>query len=277
MQQNKMPSLNTWVNFLNQVEIPVLKHTARDFNRLDIDDDDLSARKIAHVIKYDPMMTVKVMRYLQKHKCGSQVHEIMEVEQVVMMLGLKNSLDNVPAKPLVDELLGKQHMNALVNFLRLLRRAKQASIYAFDWAVRLNDLHFEEIRIAALLHNIAELLMWCFAPNRMLRIQAIQKKHRNLRSSFVQEKIFGFTLLQLQSELVKKWALPNLLITLIDDQHASQQRVRNVILAINLARHSANGWDDAALPDDYNDIAELLHVQPDEAIAIVNMKSRATK
>jgi hypothetical protein len=31
-------------------------------------------------------------------------------------------------------------------------------------------------------------------------------------------------------------------------------------LAVDLARHSANGWDDPALPDDFRAIEELLHV-----------------
>jgi hypothetical protein len=44
------------------------------------------------------------------------------------------------------------------------------------------------------------------------------------------------------------------------DASGHQQRERNVSLAINLARHSANGWDDAALPDDYKELAALLHI-----------------
>lgn len=52
-------------------------------------------------------------------------------------------------------------------------------------------------------------------------------------------------------------------------KNKTQQRVRNVILAVNLARHSANGWDDAALPDDYEDIAKLLHLQASEVMIIV--------
>ena len=50
------------------------------------------------------------------------------------------------------------------------------------------------------------------------------------------------------------------MLKLTDEEQASAPRVRNVLLAVNLARHSANGWDDAALPDDYRDIAEFLHV-----------------
>jgi hypothetical protein len=31
-----------------------------------------------------------------------------------------------------------------------------------------------------------------------------------------------------------------------------------VLLAIRVARHSAQGWDNAALPDDVRDVADLL-------------------
>ena len=57
----------------------------------------------------------------------------------------------------------------------------------------------------------------------------------------------------------------------MQDEMSLEQRVRNVTLAVNLARHSANGWDDAALPDDYRDIAELLRVDVDKAMRIIGV------
>jgi len=111
--------------------------------------------------------------------------------------------------------------------------------------------------------------MWCFAPNEMLQVNNLKKQNKAMRSAAAQERVFGFSLNQLQLELAIKWKLPKLLITLMDDSCSSLQRVRNVTLAVNLARHSANGWDDAALPDDYEDIARLLHMQASEIMIIV--------
>lgn len=275
MEQQKITGLDGWVDFLSKVEIPVLKHTARDLHVLlqDTDKDKLSARGIAHVIKHDPLMTIKLLRYLQKNKRSSQEHEVVEVEQALMLLGLEASLRNIPAKPLIEETLGKQKMEALICLLHVVHRSNQASSFAFDWAIHLNDLHFEEIRIAALLHDIAELLMWCFSPTEMLKIRAMQQNDKTLRSNVAQEQVFGFSLDELKSKLVIKWSLPTLLITLMDDQHEKSGRVRNVSLAVNLARHAANGWDDAALPDDYRDIAELLKLDVDEVISLINSKS----
>lgn len=269
MSQAKKKSLAEWVSFLSTVEIPVLKQTARGLSELLKDEENLSARKMGHVIKNDPLMTAKLLRYLQLNKHNKQEHEVAEVEQVLMMLGLESALKKAPTKPLIEDILATDHRDALVSLLRVTHRAKIAAGYAFDWAVRLNDLHFEEIRIATLLHDIAEVLMWCFAPAEMLKIKALQKQNKALRSHMVQKHIFGFSLSELQSALVIRWSLPKLLITLMDDACANQTRVRNVSLAVNLARHAANGWDDAALPDDYKEIGKLLNLKDEEVMIIV--------
>ena len=47
-----------------------------------------------------------------------------------------------------------------------------------------------------------------------------------------------------------------------DDRHAGHPATRNVLLAIRLARHTVHGWDNAALPDDLHDIAEMLNLSP---------------
>jgi HD-like signal output (HDOD) protein len=130
-------------------------------------------------------------------------------------------------------------------------------------------MHFEEVRIAALLHDMAEMLMWCFAPQDMLKIRAIQQKDKALRSRAVQEQVLGFALSDLQQALIKEWSLPQLLLTLMDDGNARQTQVRNVVLAVNFARHSANGWNDAALPDDYKELGELLRISPADAMVLV--------
>ncbi len=124
-------------------------------------------------------------------------------------------------------------------------------------------MNVEEVVVATLLHELAEILIWCFSPTLALRIKAMERMDRNLRSTVAQHAVLGVTLADIQQALCRAWHLPELMITLTDDKQADHPRVRNVLLAINLARHSAEGWDDAALPDDYKDIANLLHLNLD--------------
>lgn len=258
-------ALKDWVARLSRSELPVLKQTARDLAALCADDNKLTAHSIAEVIARDPIMTVKLLRYLQQHKHRTQTTEVVQVEQALLMLGIEPFFNHIASRPLVEEML-KAHIAALPPMLRVVHRSHRASQYAKDWAVQLHDLHYEEVRVAALLHDIAEILMWCFAPDQMLEIHHIQQSDKALRSRDVQDQILGFALTELQRELAAQWGLPTLLLTLMNDSCAQQPRVRNVVLAVNLARHSAHGWDDAALLDDYKDIGELLHIPAEQAM-----------
>ena len=264
--------LEHWVSLLTGADLPVLKHTARDLIALRADDKRLNAHTIAQIIASDPMMTVKLLRYLQQHKRKAQTAEVIQVKQALLMLGVEPFFNNIPPQPLAEEML-KSHAVALPPMLRVVHRSYRASEYAREWAVQLHDLHYEEVRVAALLHDIAEILMWCFAPTMMLEIHDMQQKDKMLHSRSAQEQVLGFALVDLQKELTLQWGLPELLLVLMNDSSAKQPRVRNVELAVNLARHSANGWDDAALPDDYKDIGELLRIPAAQVMAMVEAEA----
>ena len=272
MQRPELKGLDHWVAFLTQADIPVLKQTARDLAVLHEDQNKLSARSVASVIAVDPMMTVKLLRYLQLNKRRSQTSEVALVEQALIMMGVGAFYDKIPARPTVQDMMAG-HMDALVQLLHVIHRSHRASEYAYDWAVRLSDLHYEEIRIAALLRDLAEMLMWCFAPQEMLGIRVIQQQDKTLRSRAVQEQVLGFALIDLQKALVQKWELPELLLMLMDEASSTKPRVRNVALAVNLARHSANGWDDAALPDDYKDIGALLRIPAEQVMLMLGVEA----
>lgn len=272
MQRPELKGLDHWVAFLTQADIPVLKQTARDLAVLHEDQNKLSARSVASVIAVDPMMTVKLLRYLQQNKHRSQTSEVALVEQALIMMGVGAFYNKIPAAPTVQDMLTGQ-MDALVQLLHVVHRSHRASEYAYDWAVRLSDLHYEEVRIAALLRDLAEMLMWCFAPQEMLGIRVIQQQDKTLRSRAVQEQVLGFALIDLQKALVQKWELPELLLMLMDEANSTKPKVRNVALAVNLARHSANGWDDAALPDDYKDIGALLRIPAEQVMLMLGVEA----
>jgi hypothetical protein len=83
-----------------------------------------------------------------------------------------------------------------------------------------------------------------------------------MRSEAAQRAVLGFPMIALQLELAQAWQLPELLRRLMDERHASTPRAMNVSLALAVARHSANGWDDPALPEDFAAIGRLLGCGP---------------
>ncbi len=266
--QQETKDLQGWVTFLGHAEIPILKQTMRDLHALQKEGDKVSPFAVSNIIARDPLMTALLLRYLQSHKHRSQTSEVLVVEQALLMLGIEPFFNNIVSKISVEEMLSTQ-TPALIAALRVAHRSHRASSYAYDWAVRLRDMHFEEVRVAALLRNLAVILMWCFAHADMLKVQALQLKDKSMRSGIAQEQVLGFRLVTLQKELVRDWKLPALLLDLMDAENIEKVRVRNVVLADRLARHSSHGWDNAALPDDYKEIAELLGMKVEDVMNIV--------
>ncbi len=263
-------AITKWVATFSATPIPVLKHTARELARLQVNEDNLSARAIAAVVMNDPFMVFKVLYYSQKNKSKYQVQDLIQVEQAIIMMGTTAFFTNLPPAPLVDEAL-KTNLPALTHLLKLIKRAHRAAHYANDWAVLHIDLHADEVRVAALLHDLAEMLLWCFAPDKMIQLFATQQINKNMRGKDAQQLILGFSLMDLQKALIAKFSLPPLLTKLMQEDAANDLRVKNVTLAVNLARHVANGWDDAALPDDYVDIARFLRVDIERAKFIIGV------
>lgn len=261
-------SLTGWLAFLEQADIPVLTRTAAELERLRADDALLTPRSVADVVTDDPLMTIKLLRYMQTHKHRNQQHELIDVKQALLMLGLDAFLRELPAAPFAEELVGA-HDGAAARLLHTASRSRRAAAYAFDWALRLHDLHPEEVQVSALLAHASEMLMWCFNPRGMLDVGQLQRADPTLRSSEAQRRVLGFPVVALQRELAVQWRLPELLIKLMDPAQARTSRMRNVVLAVNLARHSADGWHDAALPDDYQQIAELLHMDVNRVTVLV--------
>jgi hypothetical protein len=72
--------------------------------------------------------------------------------------------------------------------------------------------------------------------------------------------IFNFSAKELQLALVRHWRLPDLLVSMMDEKHIDNARVRTVQLAASLSRHTAQGWNNPAIPDDLSAIESLLHI-----------------
>jgi HD-like signal output (HDOD) protein len=144
----------------------------------------------------------------------------------------------------------------------VLRRAHRAARFAIGFAMHRHDTDAEVIQEAALLHDFAEALLWCHAPGLALEIRRRQLADPTLRSSQVQREVLDVELCDLEQALMKAWRLPELLQHLTNDHLSNVPRVRNVLLATALARHSQDGWDNAALPDDVEAIGQLLNLAP---------------
>jgi HD-like signal output (HDOD) protein len=265
MIDHRLPSLNAYVEYLTGADLPVLRHTRRQLEEARADSDRVTARQLSQIVLQDPLMAVKVLYYIQPFRGKSLRTDITTVGSAIMMLGIEPFFNKFADLVTVEERLADQP-EALLGAIRTIRRVQRAAHWASEWAHWRHDLNAEEVTMATLLHDLAEILAWCFAPKLAIEVQRRQQADRALRSATAQEQVFGITVHDLQLALNRAWHLPELLQRLTDHNQDEIRRVRNVILAVDLARHAANGWTDAALPDDFRAIADLLNLSVEAVV-----------
>ena len=259
MIEQSFPDLEAWLAYFREASLPVLRHTVQELERMRGNAENVNGRALSATILRDPMMTLRVLGYIESNRRARQTTDITTIERAIMMIGIAPFFHEFRDLPQIEDQL-KAHPQALLGLLKVIHRARRAAQWARDWAIVRHDLDVDEITLAALLHDMAELLMWCFAPGIAIQAREMQMAQPNRRSALIQAEVYGITLHEIKMALTEIWHLPRLLTQLIDDEHSEHPRVQNVTLAVDLARHSANGWNDKALPHDLRGIRELLHI-----------------
>jgi HD-like signal output (HDOD) protein len=251
--------LSAWVAYFRQAEIPVLGNTADALEAMRANEDDVDANLIGEMVADDPLMTLKVLAYAAAHRPPRLVTDVETVTAAVVLMGISPFFSAFGPQPVIEDRLAAEP-DAQQGLNEVLRRAHRAAHFALAFAVHRQDHDAAVIYEAALLHDFAEMLLWCNAPELALRVRAAQQADPALRSRAAQLNLLNVDLADLQQALMKAWALPELLIRITDDRHAEHPSVQSVVLAIRLARHSANGWDNAAIPDDISELSTLLNL-----------------
>ena len=263
-----LPCLADWVARFSASEIVVLQQTADSLEALRVNQDRTDANGIGELIAGDPLMTLKVLAYSSGHLGPRVVTPPETVTAALVMLGITPFFRAFPPQPTVEERLASDP-EAMRGFQRVLQRAHRGADFALAFAVHRTDPNASALHAAALLHEFAELLLWCDGPRLALRIDRALGDDPTLRSSVAQQDILGLTLADLQRALVDEWGLPSLLCDDRKGRPAATSGGRIVELAARLARHTAHGWDNAALADDIAEISGLLNLSPEATLHLV--------
>ena len=251
-----------WAALFDHTRLPVLANTAESLEEMRPNEDAVDAHLLAETITTDPLMTLKVLAHVAQLRRGREGSDTETVTEALVMLGIPPFFRAFGPQETAEDRLA-EHPDALAGFQRVLRRSHRAANFAIGFAVHRMDHDAPVIHQAALLHDFTELLLWLRAPTLALEIASRQQADPTLRSAAVQRELLGVELADVQHALMKAWRLPALLVQITDDHaRAVTSQVRNVQLAIRVARHSAGGWDNAALPDDVREIGQLLQLAP---------------
>ena len=258
-----------WVSCFDVTQLPVLAATADEMEEWRPAEEHVDAHLLAQTLSTDPLMILKLLAHVARLRRGREGSDTETVTEALVMLGIAPFFRAFGPQQSVEQTLAGQPQ-ALAGLQKVLRRSHRAARFAIGFAVHRMDHDATVIHEATLLHDFAELLLWLRAPALALEVARLQQANSHLRSALAQHQVLNVELADLQHALMKAWRLPALLVQISND-HALEttSQMRNVNLAIRVARHSALGWNDPALPDDLQEIGELLQLTPAHTLRLL--------
>lgn len=253
-------SVAAWAIAFDWEQLPVLGGTVAEVETLRLMEDDVDAHRLAEVVSCDPFMTVKLFAHLAQRRKGREDTVPETVTGCLLMLGIPPFFAHFTSLRTVESELSTD-AGAKDGLEAVLKRSQRASDFALAFAVHRMDHDASLIHSAALLHEFTEMLLWLRAPSLAAEIAKRQRIQPQLRSSDAQRAVLKVSLSELQHELMARWHLPQALTSLINPSlGSSSAQALTVELATRVARHSAKGWNNPAIPDDLRDIAALLQI-----------------
>lgn len=275
MIERPLPTLQAWSDVFHDAEVPVLPTTAAEIQRLaEIEEarGTVDAHTLAEAFGPDPLMTLRVLTHVSRYCTRLSVEPPESLTGALVMQGIGPFFKAFAVPLTTDQVLGALP-EAQAGLDAVLLRARRAASFAMGFAIRRQDEDAAVIQEAALLHDFAEMLLWCHAPALALSIEQQLQADHTRRSAEVQRAVLGITLAELSHHLMHRWQLPDLLLQATDPGPRPPPRVQTVKLAVRIARHTRYGWDDphaqAALHDDAADVATLLTLSPDAAARLI--------
>jgi HD-like signal output (HDOD) protein len=262
-----------WMRLFSAPELPVLASTAQALEALRPSESAVDANMLDEAITGDPLMTVKVLAHVAQLRKGRRksalVSDTETISETLVMLGIPPFFRAFGPQVAAEHVL-YDFPQAWAGFTRALKRCRRAARFALGFAVRRMDHDAKVIAEAALLGEFTALLLWLRAPDLALELVQRQQQNPGLRSVVAQQELLHVELHQLAHALMVAWGLPALVVQITDEssEHVTSG-MRNVQLAMRVARHSADGWANAALPDDYREIGHLLNLAPDNVARLV--------
>lgn len=237
-------SLPAWATTLDWTGVPVLRASALAVQARARHADDADAHVLAEVVLRDPLLCLRVLASAAARQ-SPQATPVANVTAALVLTGIDPFFRDCATLPILEDRLAAQ---ARQDALAIVARSRMAARIAAAFAIHRQDEDVEEVHLAALLHDVGELLALHFAPGA---------------------DPDGAPPGRVSAALLRRWGLPESLRHPAHGLVGEAPRPRMVALAVRIARHMEHGWSGPELLGDAAQAGQLLNLRPQVAASLV--------
>ncbi|MCW8943307.1 MAG: HDOD domain-containing protein [Sedimenticola sp.] len=255
--------IRSWIERLSAKALPAMALTRKRVPQL-LNSPNANNADLQRIIARDPGFTLAIYRAFSTHPHPPR-EPITNLAHAISLLGVEPMTRASNQLPVLNEQLKGEARTALY---ACYSRAAHAAWYALNWGRLLKLQNPEEMAIAALLHELGEMMLWSHSQQEMSQIIALQRRGMTARTA--EQTLLGFELSQLSLHLAEQWKLPELLLESWTPSGAFKIRSLTVMLAAALARESASNWHSNETEELIELAAELFGQELDQGYASIH-------
>ncbi|MGD8589501.1 MAG: HDOD domain-containing protein [Chromatiales bacterium] len=250
-----------------------------------VDSSDYSAARIGEIISQDTDLSARLLRLVNSSFFGLRA-PVDTISRAVTLIGTKELRNLVLATSAIRLFTGIP--GDLVDMGKYWRHAIMAGVIAQGLAARCHVLHSERLFVMGVLHDIGSLVIYLTLPDLARDILLITGGDDWLLPDTEQD-VLGFTHMEVGEQLLRRWGLPEGLVTIVGAHHrpdlAGEYQFDASLLhiAISLSNGEMNGlainelmttihpsvWELTGL--DQSEMEQIIEEIPNKAVEVMNL------
>jgi len=230
--------LAQWLDFLSEKPLPILNRTKLEVQSL-INQAHLSITQYATPVLFDAGFSARLFKHVNKQRVAAGKSPLTTLDNALSHLGqgaFQTFLNNTPL--LEEQKLADKNLQG---YMRTMANACHAALQAKNWAQQRNVMQPEETQQAALMQNVTELMLWCYADDAMSQIEFLHYVKKKPYETAARE-VLGCGMRELGSVIAEKWHLPEMAQDGLRSRQEDFTLACGVSLAAELSRIVSQNW-----------------------------------
>jgi HD-like signal output (HDOD) protein len=265
---SEIRGLDAWLSCLVDQELPTLNAVVREI--CEASQNELSRTEdLTKIILRDANLTSRVLKVANSVFYNPSFQPIKTVSRAIVQLGFENLKTITLASSVIETFLQGKPQEAII---KSMARAFHAAVQARAMVAHLDAENREQVFIAALLRNIAELALLATGKKVVVEFVEARNLYPENERSLAQEHL-GIDLLSLNQHLIKDWSLGDVIMEATESRTNPSVRSRAVTLGNQLSKQIHKGMQHASITHLCEQVSRLCDISVDEARKQILLKA----
>jgi HD-like signal output (HDOD) protein len=252
--------LFAWMKVLLNQKLPSINSVVMEVCQLN-DSSESSADDLAQIILRDANLTSKVLRVANTVHYNRSSKPVQTVSRAIVQIGFIEVKNITLASVLIDSFLSGKPK---VMLTQRLARSFHAAVQARAMVPKLDSDRREQVFIAALLRQVAELALLASQESAAEQF-IIERDLYPADEHAIAMKYLGVGIDTLNKELIKEWKLGDLLLDAVSAQHKNSALADIVNLADQISQHISQGLTSPQMTEHCQHLAKICQLSLEES------------